>query len=73
MEIIVVVRESEWFEIQQTFEGQFNAKLDFATITAEPYFGTAEASRHISDRLTLLILNIEIYMNIFSMLDDFHI
>lgn len=56
-EIIVVVLESERNEIQQAIERTpIKAKLDFVTLPSDSSFGTAEALRHIYDRLVLMII-----------------
>lgn len=51
LEIIIIVLESERFDIQQAIERTpIKAKLDFVTLPSEENYGTAEALRHISDR-----------------------
>ncbi|XP_031633810.1 translation initiation factor eIF-2B subunit gamma-like [Contarinia nasturtii] len=75
-EIIVIVLESERFDIQQAIERTpIKAKLDFVTLPADSNFGTAEALRHISDRIKcdFVIVSCDTITNIdlFSMLNCF--
>lgn len=51
-EIIVIVLESQRSEIQQAIERTpIKAKLDFATLPSDTDLGTADALRHIQDRI----------------------
>lgn len=50
-EIIVVVLESERYDIQQALEHTpIKSKLDFVSLPPDSNYGTAEALRHISER-----------------------
>lgn len=51
-EIIVIVLESQRSEIQQAIERTpIKAKLDFATLPSDTDYGTADALKHIQDRI----------------------
>lgn len=75
-EIIVIVVESQRSEIQQAIERTpIKTKLDFATLPSDTDYGTADALKHIKDKIKcdLVVVSCDTITNVslFPMLNYF--